>query len=364
MALIRFKHSFNVCKLLLNPQTTYDFECPEVGLHVRLTNDPPPEDDGKSKVAAVLDLCRTIEVTEKRAFLLRELEQRILESIPSEESLPSYPADAPAVSKVIKFEDMPGPLQALSHEVKRDWVPFARQIIHLLRWRYGKWSELGLLLRKSTRWENCDSGNWFRIPSYLPAPDGLGRIESGMSHHDLLDGLLQRSIDGRRSEPIGHSLLQSAFSISNGRAAIVLAVSAVEVALKALVSEKIPQAEWLAFNLPMPPVEKIIREYVPLLFPEVNRNEYTAEIFPKDVMEAVAKFVGIRNAIAHRGEDADSRDSWKCCDCMRDVLFRLDYLNGHKWAKYYWRSPAVYGTNEQLKMNPEDSVVLRYDPTK
>lgn len=362
MTLIRFKHSLSVVNLLLNPQTTYDFECRESALHVRLTNDPPPSpDDARLQITGVLELCRSVEITEKRISLLRELEQEILASIPVHEAQDAYPVDAPARSESVKFDDLPGPLQELARETKQQWVPLASQILQLLRWRYGKWDNFSLRLKMATRWENDQTNNWFCFPSNLPEPGPFGPLRSGMSFDDGAQKFLQQSIERGISEPIGHELLQSADAIRDPRAGIVLSVSAVEVAIKALISEKVPPSEWLAFNLPMPPVERIIQEYLPKLFSNLT-DEAFKDIFPKEVMQALKKYVGIRNAIAHRGEEADSMDAWKCCDCMRDVLFRLDYLNGCNWAKHYWKSPAAYGTSDGTKVRQYESVTVRMVP--
>jgi hypothetical protein len=364
MTLIKFRRTLKVLRLLLNPETTYELSCRESALDIRLWDSDgsdatlgPTEEKG-----VYLDICQAVEVSEKRTKLLHELEAKILsaEDCPQPSETGVYTDDTPAKSKSIKFEELPHPLQDLFDEVRATWIQIARRTLRLLRWRYGKWSDDGLTTQFSSRWENSDTRNWFRCPTYLPTPLDIGRLESGMSYHESVKSFLEGAISTEASEPIGHSLLQQAFELSDARGRIVLAVSAVEIGIKALISDRVPDAEWLTFNLPMPPVEKLIQEYIGRLFPDVSSVEYESS-FPKDVIQALRKYVSLRNAIAHRGQEADSADAWKTCDCMRDILYRLDYVAGNKWAKGYWKAPSEYGRNEGITMTPHSTVAVRAD---
>jgi hypothetical protein len=361
---IRFRYNFTVPKLLLNPETNYELNCKDSMLEIRLWNSDGSDLSAMPTADKIvqLEICRTVDVSEKRTGLLRELEAAILsaDDCPKPDESGVYTAENPAGSKSIKFEELANPLQALFNEIGDSWYPLARQTLQLLRWRYRKWSQCGPTVQMSGRWENSDTHNWFRCLRYLPAPSDFLRIECGMSYHDSVKSFLESALAKNESEPIGHTLLQQAFQLPDARGAIVLAVSALEIAVKALIGQRVPHAEWLAFNLPTPSVEKIIQEYIGKLFLDVPEDEYKS-IFSKEIMDELKKCVFLRNEIAHKAREADSHDAWKTCDCMRDIMFRLDFLAGNKWAKGYWKTPSEYGTNEGVKMTPQSKVTLRAD---
>src|SRR2546422_3448400 len=64
--------------------------------------------------------------------------------------------------------------------------------------------------------------------------------------------------------PLGHELLREAFrnQRDNTRSAVVMAVAAAETAMKELVVTLAPETRWLMENIPSPPLDKIIREYL------------------------------------------------------------------------------------------------------
>jgi hypothetical protein len=72
-----------------------------------------------------------------------------------------------------------------------------------------------------------------------------------------IDGLLRRGC----VEPLGHELLREAWAQTdlNPRSALVIGISALEAGLKELISELVPDAEWLAKSAPTPPVVSMLK---------------------------------------------------------------------------------------------------------
>ncbi len=65
--------------------------------------------------------------------------------------------------------------------------------------------------------------------------------------------------------PVGHELIREAWDlrVRSARGALVLGVAALEAGVKQFVQELVPDTSWLLENLPSPPMEKILKTYLP-----------------------------------------------------------------------------------------------------
>ena len=69
-------------------------------------------------------------------------------------------------------------------------------------------------------------------------------------------------------EPLAHVLLREALAASESRnwaTALVMAMTAIEIGVKHLISQLVPEAAWLAEHLPSPPIDAILRDYLPIM---------------------------------------------------------------------------------------------------
>jgi hypothetical protein len=82
----------------------------------------------------------------------------------------------------------------------------------------------------------------------------------------------RRDIQEGKEEPLAHQLLSEAWKqfSSSPRSALVLAVAAIEVGVKIYVTQRILGSEWLIENLPAPPIDKILSQYVELIEPAAD----------------------------------------------------------------------------------------------
>jgi hypothetical protein len=104
------------------------------------------------------------------------------------------------------------------------------------------------------------------------------------------------------TEPVDHELLREAWNQmdTNPRSALLIGIAAAELAMKRCISELVPAADWLAMNLPTPPLDKLLREYLPVL---PVRCSFGGQVKPppESVLQILRKGVTIRNGIAHKG---------------------------------------------------------------
>jgi hypothetical protein len=136
-------------------------------------------------------------------------------------------------------------------------------------------------------------------------------------------------------EPLGHELFREAGSLlqSAPRSALLMLASALEVAVKSYISERVPVMQWLLTELQSPPVSKILRQFVPTLKPAgaVNLSHWS-ELKP--MFNRIDKLIEARNRLTHRGAlDATAKALIAFRDDVSDMLFIFDYLNGEPWAR-------------------------------
>ncbi len=115
---------------------------------------------------------------------------------------------------------------------------------------------------------------------------------------------------------------------------MLLGVAALEVGIKHFISAAVPDATWLAEEAPTPPLERILREYLPRLPPK-------GEPPTKDVIDVVKKAVSLRNRLTHSGQASFSYDTLETSlVTIRDLLWKLDADRGFAWAADH-REPSV-----------------------
>lgn len=121
----------------------------------------------------------------------------------------------------------------------------------------------------------------------------------------------------------------------NPETAIVLAVESVEVALKTCIAHLDDKTKWLMDNVPSPPLEKILKEYLPLLvFPN-------APAIPNELINnSLKKAVCARNRIVHLGSyKADKEKIEKWLTDLGRIIAYLECYMGCEWADCFFDRP-------------------------
>jgi hypothetical protein len=78
------------------------------------------------------------------------------------------------------------------------------------------------------------------------------------------------------TEPLGHSLLREASTLSNSSSfsSILIMTTALETAVKMHISRIAPETQWLMQELQSPPIFKILKDYIPSITPvRLNRQK-------------------------------------------------------------------------------------------
>jgi hypothetical protein len=123
----------------------------------------------------------------------------------------------------------------------------------------------------------------------------------------------------------------------NPRSALVIGMAAAELSVKHCISTLVPDAEWLATNLPTPPLVRMLIEYLPKL-PARHKLDGQVKPPPPDVLEVLRNGVNIRNQLSHAGTVNPSVEKVEeILQAVHDLLWLIDFYSGSEWALAFLR---------------------------
>lgn len=206
-----------------------------------------------------------------------------------------------------------------------------QRMVKLLRWVYGQRGRSNPFRDESIAFSIDNRVTWHPLALPLSVYGySIRPIAPAENAFAFVSSLLT---SGTR-EPLGHELIRDAWQqrVASPRSALVAAVSAVEVGLKELISDLVPQAEWLALETQTPPVVKMLKNYLPTLPVRLTLND-EAPPPPPRVRRIIQDAVEQRNAISHQGaRPPDIRALLEIIEAVEDTLWLFDYYRGHHWA--------------------------------
>lgn len=280
---------------------------------------------------------------------------------PSKKSLPIFDAlidgkRPPKGEKAASAKDMifkEGPLYDLDY-YPNPFISFVDKIhnklsstgmaaIDILRWKYALEGPPSPLRCETFGNFLCskDNGNtWHRIPNRLTI-HSQARFYTPFLLHKVNHTEIIDLIEAASREPLGHELLREAkeLKFSSPRSAVLIAVSALEVAAKSVILKKIPEAAWLLESIQSPPLVSILIDYFPKLFQD-EKQFYKPE--RHGIIKIILDAVNIRNELAHKGASPPSYEKVsEIIDAVQELLWVCDYYSGHKWAELYIQSSSA-----------------------
>ncbi|SAL57529.1 hypothetical protein AWB69_06246 [Caballeronia udeis] len=183
------------------------------------------------------------------------------------------------------------------------------------------------------------------------APSLNVRMESfsprGISQRERED--IERLVDDRTAEPLGHELFREAWAQrnTNPRSSIIVGIVSLEVAVKNLIANLAPDAAWLAVNVPSPPLLRLLTDFLPTLKGRMASGQIIIPP-PEDICTAVKNGVSIRNTVAHVGGTPPKIETLEpILLAIKDLLWLFDFYSGEAWAYDFIRSE----TRNALKLS-------------
>jgi len=213
--------------------------------------------------------------------------------------------------------------------------------IRVIRWRAsseGKPYPIRSTLDVGFRW-SFDRSDWKPVENYISFRISV-HVRPKWS--DECDKFLVTETPGELDEPVGHELLREAWAnrAENPRSSIVLAVAAAEVGFKQFASKVLPDSAWILESVQSPPLVKMLKDLFPWsrLNVRINGQNVTP---PDSVTTTLEKAVHLRNDIVHgRAGNVNGKTATSVWVAVRDLLYFLDFAQGHQWALYHLSGEA------------------------
>ena len=233
------------------------------------------------------------------------------------------------------LESYPDPFVSFVETVHKKLSSIGQTLISILRWRY---AQEGPPSPFGSRGLFCSGNNgesWHPLPgrySIQNVTPPYSVFELNEIDADEIIALLKSNAQ----EPLGHELLREAKELqyTSPRSAVLIAVSAIEVAVKSVIMTKVPDAAWFIENIQSPPVVNILTKYLPILFSNVSRFYEPRK--ESGTIKVLNEAVTIRNQIVHKGVSPpkDEKIS-EILDAIQELLWVCDYFSGNLWAEEY-----------------------------
>lgn len=173
---------------------------------------------------------------------------------------------------------------------------------------------------------------WRQIPAGVVSI-GLPTIFA-LDVQDPIPNQVTAFLESRTVPPLGHDLLREAWRVreTNRRAALVVSVAALETGLKECVGTLAPDTSWLLENLPSPPLERMLKRFLPTLLSQAESSEYVPAV-PSEIIKEVGRAVETRNRVMHgRSATPDAGFLDHFLITTRHLLYFFDFHCGHEWA--------------------------------
>lgn len=236
------------------------------------------------------------------------------------------------------LECYPAPLISFVDTVRPKLSTAGRALVSILRWRYAQEGPPSPIGAGSLFCSSDDGNVWHPLPGRYSIRD-ITPPHSVLDPHMIDSGEVIELIESTSQEPVGHELLREAKELqhTSPRSSVLIAVSAIEVAVKSVIVEKVPDAAWLVDGMQSPPVVKMLTDYFPHLF--AGENLLYKPTKEQGIVKNIFDAVTIRNQMAHKG--APPPEEVKVSEILaaaQEMLWICDYYVGHKWAESHIKS--------------------------
>ena len=211
----------------------------------------------------------------------------------------------------------------------------AVRTISVLRCRSTELGPHNPISSRGLHWSS-DGAFWHPMPAdFGVRVETLGKLRPTEQMRTEVDQIV-RSGGGA---PLHHDLFREAWQQrhENPRSSLVTGMAAAELSLKHCISTLVPNAEWLATNLPTPPLVQMLIEYLPKLPAKCDIGGQVKPP-PQAVLDNLKKGVTMRNQLSHASASSPSGDKVETILLsVHDLLWLLDYYTGYEWALDFLR---------------------------
>ena len=237
------------------------------------------------------------------------------------------------------FTDLPEYFQSFAKGTSDELKSLALRTIEVFRWRANELGPHNPISSRGFTW-STDREFWHPMPAEHSV---RAESKSATEPSVTIKTDVHQIVDSDGNAPLHHDLFREAWQqrFHNPRSSIIVGMAAAEIAVKRCVSNLVPNAEWLATNLPTPPLARMLSEYLPQL---PAKCDFDGEVLapPKPVLDDLKKGVTIRNQLTHAGASNPSGESVQSIlQSVHDLLWIVDYYSGYEWALEFLRPETL-----------------------
>jgi hypothetical protein len=202
----------------------------------------------------------------------------------------------------------------------------------LIRWQHALAGPVRPYTSRGFEWSD-DEQSWHRLPHKITI-GGSVTVHRRLQTGDAL-AIESMTAAGTR-EPLAHTLLRearaSATVTGSYSSALIMGMAALEIGVKHLIAELIPDAGWLALEAPTPPIINILINYLPTLPARLVLGGNAVRL-PPGLIDTLSKGVTARNTAVHSGKSQPSKEFVeRVLNSVSDSLWIFDCYAGHAWA--------------------------------
>jgi len=249
---------------------------------------------------------------------------------------------------------MPADLATGTLERTRQLLNAARKVVRVVHWVAARTDEMKPT--KSLRpceFQVVEGGPWRRIEPAISLKvsfRSLGRTISGA----VLDEVRQ-VLRGGGEEPLSNVLLSEAWSLlaTSPRGALVLGIASLESCVKRLIVVCVPDSQWLVENVPSPPIESMLRDFVGKLKTKASINGKVVPP-PQALLKTIKNAVVLRNQVVHGiSRDVSSEKVEEYLRAIADINLLMDCYAGNTWAIKNMSHETTKALTESLGLAPK-----------
>ncbi len=240
----------------------------------------------------------------------------------------------------VPLSDIPGVLQQFSNELYNQLADRIVDTFELIRWRLAANGPVRPYRSLTFEWSD-DQETWHKAPFRRTL-----QITASVHHRlsaEIVTELESMALSSAQ-EPLAHALLREALAASESRnwaTALVMAMTAIEIGVKQLISQLVPEAAWLAEHLPSPPIDTIIRDYLPAMPARLLVNGKNLRPSLR-LIRTIKNGSTVRNSTVHAGaRDLDQNFVRRVVAAVGDMLWIFDFYSGHVWALNYLTAETI-----------------------
>ena len=307
----------------------------------------PADPDGDAcghRSGLVCKVCATYPATKDQALFVDSYNNsKVMLRVADGIALPFQPKDKILIAGDGTYKEgfrprrhlCPPDIFQLIERVESELASNADRFLKLLRWRQGI-DAPGEVVKHRTLYWRIGDGEYPIAPPDGPSQaikiPGMFGIHWDGGYPAALRELWPTT---DLTEPLGHTLVREAGALvsESPRSSILIMTAALETAVKMHISRIAPDTAWLMQEIPSPPIFKVLRDYIPTIH-RIRGKKIDFWDKVKPFINKAQKLIELRNKVAHTGKiPEDAGPIQDDLVLVSDLLYLLDVLDGHDWAK-------------------------------